>query len=96
MTVRNLTTLCSNAHDKAAMNQHPQSHLLIISCVLCKDGSGNCEQLEHWGAFGSKCLDAQRRHGSDDESGDDTISAAVWEAMSVQRISFSVGKSVFI
>jgi hypothetical protein len=33
---------------------------------------------------------------SDDESVDDTISATIWEAMSVQNNSFVVGKSVFM
>jgi len=40
------------------MSQHPGSHFLIISSVLCKDGNNNYEQLVHWGQFGSKCLDA--------------------------------------
>jgi len=33
---------------------------------------------------------------TDDESGDDTILAAIWEAMSVQSNSFSVEKIVFV
>ena len=33
------------------------------------------------------------QHKSDDKSGDDT---AIWEAMSVQSKSFSVGKGVFM
>ena len=45
--------------DKTAMSQHPGSHFLIISSVLCKDGNDNYEQLVQWREFGSKCLDAQ-------------------------------------
>jgi hypothetical protein len=36
------------------------------------------------------------KHRSDDESGDDTILAVIWEAMSVQSNSFCVGKNVFM
>jgi len=77
------------------MSQHPGLHFFIIS-VLCKDGNNNYEQLVHWREFGSKCLDVLRQHSSDNKSGDDTISSAIWEAMSVQSNSFSVGKSVFM
>ena len=69
--------------DKTAMSQLAGSHFLIISSVLCKDGNDNYEQLVHCGEFGSKCLDAWRQHRSHNESRDDTISAAIWEAMSV-------------
>ena len=77
------------------MSQHSGSHFLISS-VLLKDGNNNYEQLVHWGEFGSKCFDALGQHRSDDESGDDTISAAIWEAMSVRSNSFCVGESVFM
>jgi len=56
---------------------------------VCKDGNDNYEQLVHQGEFGSKCLYAKRQHRSDNESGDDTISAAIWETVSVQSNSFS-------
>jgi len=58
MTLHDLSTLCGIARDKTAMSQHPGSHFLIISSVLCTDGNGNYEQLAHWGEFGSQCLDA--------------------------------------
>jgi len=77
---------------KIAMSQHPGSHFLIINSVLCKNGNDNCEQLVHWREFGSKCLDASRQHRSDNESGDDTISAAIWEDISVQSNYLSVWK----
>ena len=71
--------------DKTEMSQHPRSNFLITNSVLCKDGNGNYEQFVHWGEFCSKCLDAWRHHRADDESGDDAISAAIWEGMFVQN-----------
>jgi len=44
--------------DKTVMSQHPGSHFLILSSLLCKDGNDRFEQLVHWGEFGSKCMDA--------------------------------------
>jgi len=79
--------------DKTVISQHPGSHFLIISSVLCKDGNNSYEQLVHWGEFGSKCLDALRQHKSDDESGEDTISAAIWEVC-MCRATLSVWKKV--
>ena len=38
---------------KTVMSQHPGSHFLIISSVLCTDGNDNYEQLVHCGEFGS-------------------------------------------
>jgi len=75
--------------DKTVISQHPASHFLIISSVLCEDGNENNEQLVHLGEFGSKCLDAYRQHRSDD-----TISTVIWGAMSVQSSYFIVGKCV--
>ena len=45
--------LCQCTCDETVMSQHPGSHLLIISSVLCKDGNDNYEQLVHWGESGS-------------------------------------------
>jgi len=57
MTWHDLTWLgnlvCQCTCDKTMMSQHPESHFLIISSVLCKDGNDNYEQLVHWGVFGS-------------------------------------------
>jgi hypothetical protein len=72
-----------------AMNmcQHPQSHFLITGCVLWED----CEILtiiplrsiwEH--VF--RCM---KRHLIwDSESGDDTFTAVIWEAISMQSIFY--------
>ena len=44
--------------NKTVISQHPGSHFLIISSVLCKDGNDSYEHLVHWGESGSRCLDA--------------------------------------
>jgi len=76
------------------MSQHPGSHFLII-IVLSKDGNDNYQQLVHDESLLASVW-MHRQHRSDVDSGDDTISALIWEAMSVQSNCFSVGKSVFM
>ena len=78
--------------DISAPRKHRKFNFVITKCVFCNVGGGRCEQLFRWGAFVSECLGA---HGSDDESGDDSISATVWEAISAQSNSFVMEKHEF-
>ena len=66
--------------------QHPGLHFVIL--VVC------CVKWEWqlWAVSSSRRVWVHKDNMSDDESGDNTISAAIWEAKSVQYNSFSVWK----
>lgn len=82
--------------DISAPRKHRKSNFVFINCVFCNVDGGKCEQLFRWDAFVNEFLGAWKSaHGSDDESGDDSISAAVWEAISAQSNSFIMEKCEF-
>ena len=58
--------------------------LLVVCCVKW--------EWQLWAVSSSRRVWVHKDNMSDDESGDNTISAAIWEAKSVQYNSFSVWK----